>query len=333
MKLALIYDKEDRKLTEASYSQCYRNQWLALINEFEEVQHIHSSCSAKDIEADVIIFYDVHSCHHLKIDGIEKHPAIKYEYLNDPHQIEWVGVYTTTGQKFFKLGAGGRSQRIYDRGIDFVICPNKEQYYRFLGPYLPEAEKMLVYFPLTSIVEKYNPLLIDRKGVALANGCTWSYPWFPCYDFRKWAFEQKEVEFVRHYVKEKSTPHGKDYLRFLSGYAGALALCSKYVCPKYLEIPAAGCLCFAQDIDEYRELGFKDGVSCILVTKKNFSKTINDFKNNIQDYQHIASTGRSLVENNYTAAHFARFIRRHIEGNLKQKEKGFRILSPKLRHG
>ena len=321
LKLALIYDKNDRKLTEASYSQCYRNQWLALIDEFEEVQHIHSNCSAKDIEADVIIFYDVHSTHHIIIDGIRKHKAIKYEYMNDPHQTEWFGIYTTTGQRFLKLGVGGRVNRIYDREIDFIICPSQEQFYKFFSPYLSdsEIEKKLVYFPMTSKVVDFNPDLRMRERKVLANGCLWSYPWFACYDFRQWAYQQSNVEFVEHFVKDNSTPFGKEYLRFLSKYAGALALCDKYVCPKYLEIPAAGCVCFAQWRKEYEDMGFKDYESCIYVDKKTFSSRIRDFYNSmetgkrIDEYQKIADAGRKLIQDNYTPQCFAKFIRKHIE--------------------
>ena len=60
MKLALIYDKNDHKLTPEAYSQCYRYQFLALQKVYDEVIHITEECDILDVDADVIIFYDVH---------------------------------------------------------------------------------------------------------------------------------------------------------------------------------------------------------------------------------------------------------------------------------
>lgn len=336
MKTAIVYNPRDHKLIPESYSQTFRGMILALIKELKP-QHITSSCSVKDIDADVIIFFDPHSTHVVMIDGIKESSKLKYEFMDDPHQIEMFGRHKTTGITFQKLGAGGRIKRSLSRGIDYIICPHKTMYYRYFGPYLgSDAKEMLVWFPCAPSLKHFvnrNISLVERRYGVLANGATWAFPTFHPYELRRWAFAQPEVTFVEHYIKNQYVPHGASYPAFLAHYAGALALCESQLCPKHLEIPLAGCVCFAQEIDEYRELGFKDGINCVFVTKKNFSKAITDFKNHVQDYQCIASTGRSLVENNYTAAHFAEFVRGHIERNLKQKEKGFRILSPELRHG
>lgn len=327
MKTAIVYNPKDHKLIPESYSQTFRNMILALIKELKP-QHITKSCSVKDIDADAIIFFDPHSTHVIKIDGVVESSKLKYEFMDDPHQIEMFGRHGTTGITFQKLGAGGRIKRALNRGIDYIICPHKTTYYRYFSPYLDgRAEKMLVWFPCAPSLKYFvnrNTPLVDRKHEVLANGATWAFPTFYPYRLRSWGFAQPEIEFVPHYIRNKDVPHGISYPAFLGRYAGALALCEDQLCPKHLEIPLAGCLCFAQELDEYRELGFKDGINCVLINKKNFSKTITDFKNHVQDYQHIASTGKSLVENNYTAAYFADFIRGHIEQRLNSKK----ILSP-----
>lgn len=320
MKTAIVYNPKDHKLIPESYSQTFRGMILALIKELKP-QHVTSSCSVKDIDADVIIFFDPHSTHVIKIDGIRESSKIKYEFMDDPHQVEMFGRHKTTNITFQKLGAGGRIKRALSRDINYIICPHKIMYYRYFEPYLGgTAKEMLVWFPCAPNLKyfvNHRTLLVERRHEVLANGATWASPPFCPYEFRSWAFTQPEVTFVTHYIKNQDVPHGASYPAFLSGYAGALALCESQICPKHLEIPLAGCLCFAQDIDEYKDLGFKDGVNCIFVDKKNFSKRITDFKNHVQDYQQIASTGRSLVENNYTATHFAKFIKRHAESKLK----------------
>jgi hypothetical protein len=105
-----------------------------------------------------------------------------------------------------------------------------------------------------------------------------------------------------------NTPNGKSYQGFLSGFAGALALCDTYAVPKYSEVPLAGCVCFAQYQHDYEKMGFRDGESCIYVTKKNFHREIEGFKEDVAAYQPIATRGRELILNNWTAKHFAEAV-------------------------
>jgi hypothetical protein len=123
MRLAIICDPECPKLTERSYSATYKDMLMAVIHRFSEerpMQHITKSCSAKDIEADVILIYDIHSSHHIEIDGLAEHKAIKYTYFNDPHQEEFKGQYRG-GPKVHKLGAEERVRRALLRGVDYII--------------------------------------------------------------------------------------------------------------------------------------------------------------------------------------------------------------------
>jgi hypothetical protein len=288
--------------------------WLALGQRFGEIQTVTDDCSAKDIDGDVIVFFDPHSTHHVKIDGIKNHKAVKYEYMDDPHQHGYSGCHQKTGVHVVKLNAIKRIARALRRTIDFIICPYTESYFKCFGKLLKgTAEKKLVWFPPCPDIDRYlpNSPLKDRKPEVLANGALVHLPKFTGYEFRKWAFAQPEVKYVQHCAGDSSTPRGVDYPSLLLGYAGALALCDTHAPPKYIEIPMAGCVCFAQYQEDYKRMGFKDGENCFYVDKKNFKDTIEAFRHDVEQYQHVADAGRKLIEENWTAEKFADFIYTH----------------------
>lgn len=316
MKLALIYNNKDPKLLTDAYSQTYRDMFLSLISRFDEVQHITESCSAKDIEADCIIFFDVHSWHDITIDGIKDHKAVKYTFFNDPHQQEQICKYPN-GLKVRKLGAKERVERMRKRGINYLICPYKDGYYRWMAPYVgSDADDMLLWFPVSPNKNRYEYAerrLINRKLAVLANGATWEGKETWGYDFRRWAFQRPNVYRVNHCILRPEVPHAGQYPNFLSKFAAALALTGIYVVPKYLEIPLAGCLCIAQYLPNYDEMGFRDGVHCIFVDKDNFDTVLADFLKDPTQYQGIADAGRKLAESRWTSQHFANYIYNHLE--------------------
>jgi hypothetical protein len=317
MKLSMVYDPKDTKLVDISYSQAYKDQFLALIERFDEVRHITESCSAEDIDGDVIIFYDPHSGHNIDIDGIGSHKSLKYTYMDDPHQYTIKGRHNKTKQIVTRLGPKDRLLRaIKKRGVDYIICPYTDSYHRHFGPILNGmAEKMHVWFPVCSNPDRYlsTPLAL-RKPEVLANGAVKHLPGFRGYDTRRWAFKRPEVTFVPHCKNDSSTPRGLEYPKLLIEYAGALAICDTQIVPKYVEIPLAGCVCFATYQEDYEKMGFRDGVSCVYVDKNNFEMRINDFKNNVGLYQDMADAGRKLILDNWTAKHFAEHIYNHAKG-------------------
>jgi len=316
MKLALVYDKDDHKLQDTSYSWIYKGMLDALIDRFDEVSFWHDDCYAMDIDADVIIFYDVHATHHIRIDGIKSHPAVKMEYVSDPNQEEIQGVFRQFNRKIHKLGRKQRAERFFERGIRYVICPFRDGYYYWLGEFLGgDAEDMLLWFPLAPAISPPATSLADRKQEVLGNGATWDNGEH-IYSFRRWAFESNFVSVVKHWVEDKNTPSGMGYANFLAEYAGVLALHDYFPVPKYFEIPASGCVTFAQYYDEYEELGFKDFENCIYVNKENFETRVKDFLNDIPSYQGIADAGRKLMEENYTAKHFADFIYNKVKNAM-----------------
>ena len=274
----------------------------ALVKRFNPVLICHD-CSATDIQADVILFFDNTSSHHIKIDGIESHSALKVEYMSDPHQTEVKGVYRSTNTPVHKLGREQRCRRALDRGVTAVISPVKEGFYKYLASLLPDVD--LWYFPPAPWFKSPDLPIVNRLPEVLGNGATQDGG-LGCYDFRKWAYSQQEVRFVPHAINSKTTK-GYSYNYLLQKYAGALALSEFYPVPKYFEIPRAGCICFAQHHAEYEELGFKDMESCVYVTPSNFITRLRDFRSDIKNYQYIADNGMKLMEN-YTADKFAEFI-------------------------
>ena len=303
MRLALVYNPNDRKLLANSYSQTYRDMFLALQERFEKVYYVTMSCDAVDIPADVFIFYDIHSSHDITINGLNNHKAIKYEYFNDPHQIDHD--FTRNGVTVHKRGAEGRAKRATKRDVKYIICPCRDAFDKYIKPH---GMFELVWFPVApkSRFETV-PSLIGRQAKVLANGNLWEgTDDFKPYEFRNWVFRQPYVSY------ETKVAAGEMYQRWLASYAGALALCDVYVVPKYLEIPMSGCLCFAQYNQEYEDLGFKDGEHYIRVDKNNIEKKIKDFLNNVNDYQTIADSGRKMALN-YTADKFADYIYNHAK--------------------
>ena len=321
MKLAIVYNKNDHKLAPSSYSQTYRHMFDALINKASAVQHVTESCSAEDIEADIIVVFDTHSTHHIVIDGLEKHSAIKYTYFNDPHQEEMRGRYLD-GEEVYKLGAFQRTRRALYRGIDFIICPYTDGYYKFIAPHLGNrADKMFVWFPVAPKVQKFeDKRLVDRTQSVAATGHLWAgRDGFRPYEFRAWAYSRKGIDVIKHCLSDVRTPKGNEFISMIAQWAGAFALTDNYVVPKYLEIPLAGCVCFAQPHEDYKKMGFKHKENCIIVDKENFDKEISYFINHVKEYQSLANKGQDLILENFTASHFADFIYNHCKDKVNNK--------------
>ena len=311
MKLCMVYSPRDSKLRDNAYCSVFKDMFFALIDRFD-CSFVTDDCSAKDIDADVVFFFDPHATHQIEIEGIANHPAVKIEYWNDLHQQEQKGTYNTTKQVFHKLGQEQRARRAEKRGTSCIVSATKYYFYEQFRKYFGDnTEKMLLHFPHAP-----NPVPLksfdERKKAVLGNGATHG-GWGKSYELREWAFKQPYIEFVKHWIFDKKTPSGTQYMDFLNQYAGALALCGMIQVPKYSEIPMAGCVTFAEYVREYEELGFKDMESCVYVNKDNFEERVRAFLSRPEAYQKIADEGRKLMEENYTSRHFADFIYNHVK--------------------
>ena len=325
MKLAIIYNKDDHKLSLQSYSQTYRHMFDALIERFDKVQRVTENCSAKDIEADVIIIFDVHSSHHIEIENLTNHKALKYSYLNDPHQLDMNGMYKDR-TPVRKLGAKNRVKRLLERGVRYIICPYQDGYFKFIAPHVEafgiHPEKTLVWFPVAprnpnGTTQTALKPISQRRGLVIGNGHVWKgMKGFRPYELRRWAYQQPSVDYIKHCLDDPRVPKGSMFTYLLRNWAAALALTDWYVVPKYLEIPMAGCLCIAQEQPDYVRMGFKDGENCLFVSQKNFNSVIRGVKEDISFYQSIADAGRKLAENKYTDKHFADYIYNHARRKL-----------------
>jgi len=323
MKLALIYDPVCPKNTPNHYSHTYLDMFLAVVSKFGDTTHITKGCSAKDIEADVILIWDLHSAHHITIDGLADHRAVKYTYFNDPYQEGCEGVYRDTNLYVCKLGAEARTHRAIDRGVNFIICPYTGQYWDYIAPHIgPDAEDMLFWFPPAPSHRRF-PLrlrpLKDRHHKILANGITWGGE--GAYDFRVWAYSQPESYCINHVAYKPSVPQGADYGKLLCNFAASLALCDHRIVPKYLEIPLAGCVTFAQYQEDYARMGFRDCQNCFYVTKDNYRNRAENFLKSRADdvyYQKVATEGRKLIESKWTAECFAEALYQHASNQIHQ---------------
>lgn len=323
MKVALIYNPDDYKLRPDSYSQSYRQMLLVLIKYLEtepgvSVEKIHRSTPAHAIDADVIIFFDIHSSHHIEIEGIEKHPSLKYEYFDDPHQQEVQGRYSD-GTPVHKLGARSRCHRALNRTIDFIISPYKEAFFRFLSPHLcGMGRKMLFHFPIAPNINLFKNRHFPfhaREQSILANGSL--NCWGDLYRFRRQVFAHPKVKLVQHHLRNPTTIAGVSYAdEMLRWYAAGLALAAWFPVPKYFEMPLAGCVTFMQWNWDIYELGFRDYENCIYIDESNFDERIRDFLAHPMDYCDIAKRGMDWVEHHYTAQHFAAALYNHINLNL-----------------
>lgn len=316
MKVAIVYDPKDGKLLESSYSACYKGMFESLLEMLgTDVVEIHDDCNANEIDADVILFWDVHSIHDIKIKNIDKHPAIKYEYMDDPHQPEY-RMTEGTGRKIHKPNAFQRMTRAKERGVSRIVCPYREGYLQYLSQYAWK-DGLLFWFPVAPKAEWFtdrHKTFDERKHGILANGATKAFS-ICAYEFRTWVYSQNDLGIckVPHGVKNPGTPTGDKYGNFLAKFKASFALHKCYPVPKYMEVPLAGCLPIMEwNIDAY-DLGFRHGQTCIYVDKMTLKPFIKRFKSNPKDFEMIARRAQRLVENKYTSVHFANYLCRQFQ--------------------
>lgn len=303
LKLALIYDPACPKLQKEAYSQSYRDMFLALAGRFD-TSHIRADYDISNLDTDVIFFYDIHSDHKVNIKGVKEHPAVKFEYFNDPWQKTHNFRYPN-GKEVLKLGAIERCKRAQERGIDRIVCPYEGLYKKFLAPYI--GEEKLLWLPVSPSPLRFADAdrpFVDRKREIPLTGHLWQGDDdFKPYEFRRWAVKQNGALVVQH--TSNSSTSGLNYGDFLSQYIASLALCDTHIVPKYFEIPMAGCLCIAQKHEEYEKLGFENNVSCVFVDEHNYVQTLEKVKNEPENFEEIAGKGKELVDSKYTSKHFA----------------------------
>ncbi len=72
---------------------------------------------------------------------------------------------------------------------------------------------------------------------------------------------------------------------------------------KNFEIPASGSLLLTYECDELNELGFIDGVNCIVFNKYNFDSIARKVKMNPENYVSIRKSGTKLIKSRHLISH------------------------------
>lgn len=92
------------------------------------------------------------------------------------------------------------------------------------------------------------------------------------------------------------------YPKYISNWFCGLALANKFNFPetKHFEIPAAGLLMLAREIEELEICGFKPNVHYVPVTKKNVFDQVRDVLAHPKDYMDIKNRATKFVRKNHS---------------------------------
>jgi len=120
--------------------------------------------------------------------------------------------------------------------------------------------------------------------------------WYP---FRQYIIENAPSE-IFHYKKKNIL--FADYPEFLNSYFCAIATgaASSVVVAKYLEIPAAGTLLLAEEIDDVKLLGLKANVHYVPITKDNVVDKIREVLKNPEKYIEMRDRATKLVREKHS---------------------------------
>jgi hypothetical protein len=143
------------------------------------------------------------------------------------------------------------------------------------------------------------------------------------YSTRSWC---KQHSFVQDTSWSRGNPAagvGKAFFDTIRKWDAAIAATStkkpwRYMVAKYVEIPAAGALLFAQIGEDLPLLGFKDGVNCIVFTQQNFVDKARYYLAHPDRYLEIRKAGRDLVKERHTIRTRMETLRKWIVEDLQK---------------
>lgn len=142
----------------------------------------------------------------------------------------------------------------------------------------------------------------DRSAKILFTGCIGNF-FDRFYHLRRVIAESKladSIDFLKPYQLDNC---GGRYRSCLTGHKASIAATRQYFSLKYLEIPAAGTLCFMENdnLNGIRELGFIDGINAIFITEDDWIIKFVKFmtKPYSVEYSEIAKAGHDLVMSKY----------------------------------
>lgn len=139
----------------------------------------------------------------------------------------------------------------------------------------------------------------------------------PNYELRDWIAHHPETDnyyWISRYQRGANRIDGDDYFRFLhqqSAVVVAVGMDEWMRAPvkKYLEVPACGALLIGARAYHLEEMGFVDGVNCLLFEgQDDYAETISRFRSDTQRFSRIASAGTELVRRKHTTSARVEFI-------------------------
>lgn len=227
-------------------------------------------------------------------------PFLKYLVLGDPHYE------SEKKQRYF-----------IDNEFSYILA----YYYNpFLYYFKFVQKEKILYFPWSVPDEliNRNKIEIHNQDYLLIFGTTAH----ECYETRNWC---KGFDFVRstdYSGVERKGLVGKKYFEWLRQQdavisAHSLAPQWRHVVAKYFEIPASGCLLFAQEAEDLELLGFEDNKNCITFNKENFEKKARTYLSNKKAYIPIREAGRDLILEQHTLSKRINWLKKHISDSLK----------------
>lgn len=237
------------------------------------------------------------SAPYLKYDA--QKPKLKYLVLGDPHYE------SEKKQRYF-----------LDNGFSYILA----YYYNpFLYYFKIVPPEKILYFPWSVPEELVNKNKIEthNQDSLLIFGTT-SHE---CYETRVWCKGFDFVKSTDYSGVERKGLTGKNYFDWLRQQDAVIAAHSlasqwRHVIAKYFEIPASGCLMFAQEAEDLELLGFEDNKNCVTFNKGNFEKKAKEYLNNRKAYIPIREAGRDLILERHTLSKRINWLKKHILSHL-----------------
>ena len=119
------------------------------------------------------------------------------------------------------------------------------------------------------------------------------------YPFRQYIIDKVPTDIFEYRAKNVEFVN---YPRFLNNYFCAIATgaASSVVIAKYLEIPAAGTLLLAEEINDFILLGLKANIHYVPITRKNVVQKIREVLKNPEKYIEMRDKATKLVRENHS---------------------------------
>jgi len=269
-----------------------------------EVQYTNDPSIPSDVDV-VIVF------------GIPQHnrPKFLIDYFeNLSKKINLIGyigdIQCYEGQRQCKED----QRRLFER-FDLILCGANQRFREWYPQYV---NKFIFFLQFFAPYERYGFLELKEKPInqcLLIGGL------------------KKNIYPLRHKIKEKGDPkqikviyapggHGASgvvgdaYAELLNSYACCIATPSifDFVIGKHYEIPAAGSLLLAKEVEDLRTVGFKAYEHYVPITEENVFSQIDIVLNNFGDFLEIRKKGMEFVRKNHSIENRFEQLKDLIEG-------------------